>query len=167
VETFSHCLSVVRLWPSSSKSTGCVAPLKEIELFSVMLAQDGLAECDQPGKNPLKYSATVWELNPDHGEDRQWAISLSYHNPGHGEDRQWDTCVLPLSYHNPGHGEDRQWDTFVLPLSYYNPGHGEDRQWDTFVLPLSYHDQVADVCCDLIGGLVVKLPGSILVFHQL
>ena len=29
----------------------------EIELFSATLAQDGLAECDQPGKNPLKYSA--------------------------------------------------------------------------------------------------------------
>jgi len=28
-----------------------------IEPFSATLAQDGLAECDQPGKNPLKYSA--------------------------------------------------------------------------------------------------------------
>jgi len=44
-----------------------------------MLAQDGLAECDQPGKNPLKYYD--WELNP-----------------GHREERQWDSFILPLSY---------------------------------------------------------------------
>jgi len=30
-----------------------------IEPFSASLAQDGLAECDQPGKNPLKYSAVA------------------------------------------------------------------------------------------------------------
>jgi len=27
-----------------------------MEPFSATLAQDGLAECDPPGKNPLKYS---------------------------------------------------------------------------------------------------------------
>jgi len=31
----------------------------EIEPFSATLAQDGLAECDQSGKNPLKYSAVA------------------------------------------------------------------------------------------------------------
>ena len=31
----------------------------EIEPFSATLAQDGLAEFDQPGKNPLKYSAVA------------------------------------------------------------------------------------------------------------
>jgi len=31
----------------------------EIELFSATLAKDGLAECDQPGKNSLKFSAMV------------------------------------------------------------------------------------------------------------
>jgi len=30
-----------------------------IEPFSATLAQDGLAECDQPGKKPLKYSAVA------------------------------------------------------------------------------------------------------------
>ena len=30
-----------------------------IEPFSATLAQDGLAECDQPRKNPLKYSAVA------------------------------------------------------------------------------------------------------------
>jgi len=42
--SISHRLSVVGLRPSSSLSR---------------LAQDGLAECDQPGKNPLKYSAVA------------------------------------------------------------------------------------------------------------
>ena len=84
-----------------------------------------------------------WELNPVHGEDRQWdsfILPLSYHDPVHEEDRQWDTFILLLSYHDPGHREARQWDSFILPLSYHGPGHEEDRQWDTFILPLSYHD---------------------------
>ena len=55
---FSHCLSMAGLWPSCSMSTGCVVPLRGIEPFSATLAQDRLVECDQPGKNPLKYSAT-------------------------------------------------------------------------------------------------------------
>ena len=83
------------------------------------------------------------ELNPGHGEDRQWdtfILPLRYHDPDHWQDGEWDTFILPLSYHDPGHGEDRQWDTFILPLSYHDPGHGEDRQWDTFILPLIYHD---------------------------
>ena len=33
--------------------------LASIEQFSATLVQDGLAECDQPENNPLKYSATV------------------------------------------------------------------------------------------------------------
>jgi len=46
-------------WPSSSLSTGCMVSLGGKEPFSVTLAQDGLAACDQPGKNPLKYSAVA------------------------------------------------------------------------------------------------------------
>jgi len=53
----------------------------EIEPFSATLAQDGLAECDQPGKS-LEILHRGWELNPGHGEDRQWASPLSYHDPG-------------------------------------------------------------------------------------
>ena len=52
----SHCLSLVGLQPSSSifhRLCGTIEP------FSATLAQDGLAECDQPGKNPLKYAATA------------------------------------------------------------------------------------------------------------
>jgi len=55
---FSNCLPLVGLRPSSSVSAGRVVPLREgFEPLSATLAQDGLAECDQPGKNPLKYSA--------------------------------------------------------------------------------------------------------------
>jgi len=39
----------------------------EIEPSSAMLAQDGLVECDQPGKNPLKYSATAGNWTRDTG----------------------------------------------------------------------------------------------------
>ena len=57
---FFCCLSVVGLRPSSLLSAGCVVSLRgDIEPFSATLAQDGLAECDQPRKNPLKYSAVA------------------------------------------------------------------------------------------------------------
>jgi len=46
-------------WPSSLQSMGCMVSLCEMEPFSVMLAQVGLAECDQLGKNLLKYSAVA------------------------------------------------------------------------------------------------------------
>ena len=52
----SYRLSLVELRPSSSLSTGCVVSLGGIEPFSAALAQDELAECDQPGRNPLQYS---------------------------------------------------------------------------------------------------------------
>ena len=46
--------------------------------FSAALAQDRLAECDQPGKNPLKYSATAGNWTGDTGrtdsELCHWAI---------------------------------------------------------------------------------------------
>jgi len=54
---FSHCLSMVGLQPLFSLFTGRMVPLRGIEPFSATLAQVGLAECDQPGKNPLRYSA--------------------------------------------------------------------------------------------------------------
>jgi len=51
--SFSHHLSMVRHWPSSSLSTGCVVSLRGDWPFSATLARDGLAECDQLGKNPF------------------------------------------------------------------------------------------------------------------
>jgi len=62
-----------------------------MEPFFATLTQDGLAECDQPGKNSLEIHRYDWELNPGHGEDRQgdlFILSLSYHGSGHREDRQ-------------------------------------------------------------------------------
>ena len=55
----SHLLSIVGLRLSSSMSTVCVVPLRGDWTISAALAQDGLAECDQPGNNPLKCSAMV------------------------------------------------------------------------------------------------------------
>jgi len=50
----------------------------KIEPFSVTLAQDGLAECDQPGKNPFKYSAVAENWTRTTGrtdsELSHWAI---------------------------------------------------------------------------------------------
>ena len=46
---------MVGLRPSFSLSTGCVVLLREIEPFSATLAQNGSAECDQPGISLLKY----------------------------------------------------------------------------------------------------------------
>jgi len=49
---------LVRDQPSSLISTGCVVPLRgDWAIFChATLAQDGMAECDKPGKHPLKYS---------------------------------------------------------------------------------------------------------------
>jgi len=50
----------------------------EIEPFSATLAQDGLAECDQPEKNPLKYSEVAGNWTRATGrtdsELSHWAI---------------------------------------------------------------------------------------------
>jgi len=54
---FFFISAMVGLRPSSSLSTGCVAPLRGDEPFFATLAQNVLAECDQSGKNLLKYSA--------------------------------------------------------------------------------------------------------------
>ena len=57
---------------------------REIEPFSATLAQDGLAECDQPGKNLLEYTAMAgnWTraMGKTDGELFHWAITkiLSY-----------------------------------------------------------------------------------------
>jgi len=54
-QSVSVRVSVVGLRPSSSMSTSCMMPLKG-DYFSATLAQDRLTECDQSGKNPLKYN---------------------------------------------------------------------------------------------------------------
>ena len=116
------CTSViVSLWMDFGLPPRCPQVVRcywgESEPFSATLAQNGLAECDQPGKNPLK--CCVMARNWTRATRRYIRLSLSYHDPAHGEDRLWDTFVLPLSYLYLGHGKGRQWDTFVLPLSYY------------------------------------------------
>ena len=54
----------------------------EIEPFSATLAQDGLAECDQPEKNPLKYSAVAGNWTRATGrtdsELSHWAIMTDW-----------------------------------------------------------------------------------------
>ena len=69
----SHCPKVV--W----------CQWEEIEPFSATLAQDGLAEYDQPGKNPLKYSAVAGNWTRATGStDRElahWAIMTALHLP--------------------------------------------------------------------------------------
>ena len=73
----------VGLWPTSLMSTGwarCHWAWWENEPFSATLAKDGLAECNQPWKNLLKFSTTAGNCT------------------GHEEDRQWDSSISPLSY---------------------------------------------------------------------
>jgi len=106
MESFAYFLSIIELGPSSPRSTGCL----------VSVRGDWAILCNSIGMWSAR-GKTFWILR--HGREL---------NPGHGEDRQWDTFILPLSYHDPGHREDRQWDTFILPLSYHDPGHEEDRQ---------------------------------------
>jgi len=68
----------------------CGAIEGRLSHFSATLAQDGLAECDQPGKIPLKYSATAWNRTRMSG--RTIVISINspteLSSPGHGENKQ-------------------------------------------------------------------------------
>jgi len=57
--TISHHLSVFGLRPSSSLSTGCVVSLRRDWAIFCHASSGGLADCDEPGKNPLKYSAVA------------------------------------------------------------------------------------------------------------
>ena len=91
------------------------------------------------------------ELNPDHREDRQWAIPLSYHD--------WFTfyadkiiktkvvfskCSMAENSRDIYRWLRTGWQLKdSLDIDYHGwaliPSHGENRQWNTFILPLSYH----------------------------
>jgi len=111
----SRCLSIVELRPSSSLSTGCVVSLREDWVIFCPASSGWVGRVWSARKKFLETLHNGWELNPLHGDDRQWAtfiLPLSYHDPGHEEDRQWDSFILPLSYHN--------WLTDILFISYLN-----------------------------------------------
>ena len=59
---FGHYMSVVGCRSSFPISAGCGPLLRGIEPLAVMLAQDGLAECDQLGTNPYRQCTTggIW-----------------------------------------------------------------------------------------------------------
>ena len=101
--SFSHCLSVVELRPSSSLSTSFVVPLRGDWAIFCHAGSGG-------------FIGREWS-------DREKSFEIFRHrrklNPRHGVDRQWDTFILALSYHDPDRREDRQWDIFILPLSYH------------------------------------------------
>jgi len=81
---FSHCLSVAGLRPSSLMSTDRVVPLRgRSNYFLPHLLKKGWQSGISQGKIP-------WNTPPPHC----WEL-----NPHHGEDRQWDASILPLSYH--------------------------------------------------------------------
>jgi len=76
-----HLSSIVYSWLDFGLPPHCPQVVwcrsGEIEPFSTTLVHDGLAECDQAGRNPLKYSAMAGNWTR---EDRQWAIPLTYHD---------------------------------------------------------------------------------------
>jgi len=69
-----------------------------------MLTQGGLAEHDQPVKNPLKYSTTAGNRTRATGKTDSEIHSLSHWAimTQAMERTEWDTFILPLSYHVPG-----------------------------------------------------------------
>ena len=71
----------------------------EIEPFSDTLAQDGLAECDQPGKNPLKYSAVAGNWTRATGrtdsELFHWAIMTELYIPSCPHSTHTTSTIIP------------------------------------------------------------------------
>ena len=88
---------MVGLRPSSSLSTGCVVLLRGDCAIFCHAGSERVGRVWSAREKSLEILRHGWELNPGHGEDRQWAIPPSYHDPGHGEDRQW---AIPLSHHD-------------------------------------------------------------------
>ena len=71
---------MVEFRPSSSLSTGCVVSLRE-DLAIFCHGGSGLVGRVRSARGKsLEILRRGWELNPGHGEDRQWAIPLSYHD---------------------------------------------------------------------------------------
>ena len=76
----SHCLSIVELRPSSSLSTGCVVLLRGDWAIFCHAGSGRVGRVRSAREKSLEILRRGWELNPGHGEDRQWAIPLSYHD---------------------------------------------------------------------------------------
>jgi len=75
-----HCLSMVGLRPSSSLSTGCVVSLRGDWAIFCHAGSGRVGKVRSAIEKSLEILRRGWELNPGHGEDRQWAIPLSYHD---------------------------------------------------------------------------------------
>jgi len=71
---------VVELRPSSSLSTGCVVSLREDWAIFCHAGSGRVGRVRSVREKSLEILRRGWELNPGHGEDRQWAIPLSYHD---------------------------------------------------------------------------------------
>jgi len=71
---------MVELRPSSSLSTGCVVSLREDWAIFCHAGSGRVGRVRSAGEKSLEILRRGWELNPDHGEHRQWAIPLSYHD---------------------------------------------------------------------------------------
>jgi len=78
--SISHRLSIVELRPSSSLSTGCVVSLRGDWAIFCHAGSERVGRVRSAREKSLEILRRGWKLNPGHGEDRQWAIPLSYHD---------------------------------------------------------------------------------------
>jgi len=78
--SFSRHLSVVGLRPSSSLSTGFVMSLRGDWAIFCHAGSGWVGRVRSAREKSLEILRRGWELNPGHGEDRKWAIPLSYHD---------------------------------------------------------------------------------------
>ena len=95
--SISHHLSMVELQPSSSLSTGYVVSLRRDWAIFCHAGSGRVDRVRSAREKSLEILRRGWELNPGHGEDRQWAIPLSYHD--------WDVeCCIIISNKKPCSG---------------------------------------------------------------
>jgi len=80
IYSFSHHLSILGLWPSSSLSTGCAVSLRGHWAIFCHAGSGRVGGVRSAREKSLEVLPHGWELNPGHREDRQWAIPLSYHD---------------------------------------------------------------------------------------
>ena len=99
---FSHCLFMVRLWPSSSMSTDCVLLLREDWAIFCHAGSGRVDSVRSAGKDPSKYSAMAAGIEP-------W--------PRRGQTVRCVISPIELSWPGPQRGQTVRYIHFPTELS--------------------------------------------------
>jgi len=112
---------MVKHWPSSSLSTGCVVSLRGDWANFCHAGPGRVGRVWSAREKSLEILRRGWELNPGHGEDRQWDIPPCYHDwlPSSSIPMKCLKCIVILynsDFRVPMPPNTEEW--YVPPLSF-------------------------------------------------